>query len=86
MERVALLKSWLELEWAKREWRFIPRLAPQSIKELGDAKAALAKRLPSHDSSIIDTELDQKESLNQPTVPAPPPPEPPMDGGDLDKK
>lgn len=86
MERVALLKSWLELEWAKREWRFIPRLASQSIKELGDAKAALTKRIAPHDSNVIDAELDTKESLKPTTVPTPPPPEPPRGGGDLDNK
>lgn len=70
-----LCREWVALEYAKREWRGVPKLSSHSIKELLEAKLSRSKQLNS--SNVTVTELDDdKESIGQ-TVPAPPTPETP---------
>lgn len=74
-----LTREWLNVQFAKREWRGLPRLSAQSAKELFDAKRNSMKNVTST-SAITFEEIpthEGKESIIPQTVPTPPTPETP---------
>jgi hypothetical protein len=74
---VALLaREWLSIEFAKREWRGLPRLSAHSMREILDYKRAAMKNISSTAPRFEEIH-DDKESLSPSTVPAPPTPEAP---------
>jgi hypothetical protein len=82
----AAAREWVAIERLKREMRGVPPMKPTSPTEMLAIKAALRKKLNSATESIVDTELEAKESLSPAPVPTPPTTEPQVGGGDLDNK
>lgn len=75
---VALLtREWLNIEYAKREWRGLPRLKPHTMREIFEAERQEAKNITTNAATFAEitpttTEGEPKESLNPETVPTPP--------------
>ena len=68
-----MVRSWIEIENTKREWRGIPRLSPHKLAEVIAAKRASAKTISANHDEQEPLELDaatapstepSKESLN----------------------
>ena len=79
--------AWLRLEWFKREIRGKPRLkaldASQMLRDAAAkraARATLATPIEIDATTEVAPDID-KESLSEPTVTAPPTPEPPTSNG-----
>jgi hypothetical protein len=60
-DRAQCAKEWRELEFAKREWRGLPRLTAHSLKDLMDAKQRAMRQLPSSSNYQPYTELTESE-------------------------
>jgi hypothetical protein len=61
-DRVLCSREWRELEFAKREWRGIPRMSPHKMSEIAAGKALLARNItPSLASEPSYTELSAEE-------------------------
>ena len=78
-EKALLTREWLNVEFAKREWRGLPRLSAHSMKELAEAKRASMKNVTARAADYEEiTDADaEKESLSPDPVPTRPAPEPP---------
>lgn len=81
-DRAIQAREWRELEYYKREVRGIPRLLGTTLKEIDAIQRA--RRAPKEVNAPSFTEVESettKESILPQTVPTPPTPEPPLDGG-----
>ena len=83
-DRAVQAREWRELEYAKREWRGVPRMLAMSVKEVMDAiKGRSSKPTELNAPTFVEVETipQTKESLNSQTVPTPPTPDALMGGG-----